>query len=102
MATRPFHEFPRAIFRSGNAEGTDTVFAHAIAALDSARLQLVPPQTGKGRARRPSGAGCFSLEGLPPAELEVLAAISGSPFPAAAVQLRIQTLSVSETGGQTS
>ena len=76
LARTLFREFPQAIFRSGNAEGTDTVFAKAIADLDPARLQLVLPNSGMGRARRPAGAVCFSLEELPKDELETLAAIA--------------------------
>ena len=52
LATRLFHDFPKAVFRSGNAEGTDAVFANAIAALDPSRLQLVLPHAGMGRARQ--------------------------------------------------
>ena len=63
-------EFPRAVFRSGNAEGTDTVFAGAVAACDTARLELVLPHAGMGRARRPPGARCLALDALPDAELE--------------------------------
>ncbi len=74
LATRLFHDFPQAVFRSGNAEGTDSVFANAIAALDPSRLQLVVPHAGMGRARRPAGAACFSLDALPPDGLEILAA----------------------------
>lgn len=74
LATRLFHNFPQAVFRSGNAEGTDAVFANAIAALDPSRLQLVMPHAGMGRARRPAGAACFSLGLIPANELEILAA----------------------------
>jgi len=78
LATRLFHEFPEAVFRSGNAEGTDSVFANAIAALDPARLQLILPHAGMGRARRPAGAACFSLDALPAEELEAVAALTRS------------------------
>ena len=77
IATRLFEQFPHAIFRSGYAESTDTIFANAIARLDTARLQLVLPHAGMGRARRPAGAACFSLDTVPPDELESLAAITG-------------------------
>jgi hypothetical protein len=66
--------FPNAIFRSGNAEGTDAVFASAVAYLDPARLELVVPSPGMGRARRPAGACCHSLDAVPRPELEQLAA----------------------------
>lgn len=61
LAATLFREFPQAIFRSGNAEGTETVFAKAIADLDPSRLQLVLPNSGIGRARRPAGVACSSL-----------------------------------------
>ena len=69
-------EFPRAIFRSGNAEGTDAVFAEAVAACDSARLELVLPHAGMGRKRRPPGARCVALEELPEADLECVVAVT--------------------------
>jgi hypothetical protein len=71
-------EFPRAVFRSGNAEGTDTVFADAVAACDLARLELVLPHAGMGRARRPPGARCLALDALPEAELERVVNLTGS------------------------
>lgn len=68
--------FPNAVFRSGNAEGTDTVFADAVAASDPSRLELVLPHRGMGRARRPATARCFSLEMLPRTELEHIVAVT--------------------------
>lgn len=67
-------EFPQAVIRSGNAEGTDAVFADVVAAIDPARLELVLPHAGMGRARRPAGARCLSLDALPRHELEGIAA----------------------------
>lgn len=69
-------EFPRAIFRSGNAEGTDAVFAEALAACDPARLELVLPHAGMGRKRRPAGARSVALEELPEADLECVVAVT--------------------------
>ena len=63
-------EFPRAVFRSGNAEGADAVFAGAVAGCNPGRLELVLPNVGMGRARRPPGARCLSLDNLPESELE--------------------------------
>lgn len=68
--------FPHAVFRSGNAEGTDSVFADAVAARDPSRLELVLPHRGMGRARRPTQARCFSLEMLPRADLERIVAVT--------------------------
>ena len=69
-------EFPRAIFRSGNAEGTDAVFAEAVAACDPARLELVLPHAGMGRKRRPTGARSVALEELPDADTERVVAVT--------------------------
>ena len=69
-------EFPRAVFRSGNAEGTDAVFADAVAACDPARLELVLPHAGMGRKRRPTGARCVALEAMPEADLERVVAVT--------------------------
>ena len=44
-------EFPSAIFRSGNAEGSDAVFADAVAEIDPSRLELVIPNAAMGRKR---------------------------------------------------
>jgi hypothetical protein len=63
-------EFPSAVFRSGNADGTDTVFADAVAECDPARLELVLPHAGMGRKRRPPGARSVALEDLADAGLE--------------------------------
>ncbi len=63
-------EFPRAVFRSGNAEGTDTVFGDAVAACDPARLELVIPHAGMSRKRLPSGARSVALEAMPEADLK--------------------------------
>lgn len=36
-------EFPQAVFRSGNAEGSDTFFARGVESIDPARMQIVTP-----------------------------------------------------------
>ena len=69
-------EFPRAVFRSGNAEGTDAVFAEAVAVCDPTRLELVLPHAGMGRKRRPLGARSVALEQLPDADLERVVAVT--------------------------
>ncbi len=75
-------EFPRAVFRSGNAEGTDAVFASAVAAVDSSRLELVIPNVGMGRKRRPPGCRCVSLDELLPDELAHAADVTRQASPA--------------------
>jgi hypothetical protein len=60
--------FPQAIFRSGNAAGTDEAFAAGVATVPGSKLQLVLPTPGMGRSRRPAFATCLALEDLPQAE----------------------------------
>ena len=69
-------EFPRAVFRSGNAEGTDAVFADAVAACDPARLELVLPHEGMGRKRRPPGARCVALKAMSDPDLTRVVAVT--------------------------
>ena len=60
--------FPHAMFRSGNAAGTDEAFATGVATVPGAKLQLVLPTPGMGRSRRPASATCLALDDLPLAE----------------------------------
>jgi hypothetical protein len=73
--------FPQAVFRSGNAAGTDEAFAAGVASVPGARLQLVLPTPGMGRSRRPVSATCLALEDLPLAERHHLAreSLAASP-----------------------
>lgn len=48
-------EYPGVLFRSGNAAGADEAFATGVARVPGARLQLILPSPGMGRARRPTG-----------------------------------------------
>ncbi len=57
--------FPQAVFRSGNATGTDEAFAAGVASVLGAMLQLVLPTPGMGRSRRPASAICLALDELP-------------------------------------
>jgi len=63
---------PHAVFRSGNAEGSDDSFAQGVAEVDAHRLQLVLPTPGMGRQRRPAGAADHALNELPPSERKPL------------------------------
>lgn len=63
---------PDAIFRSGNAGGSDEAFARGVARIDASRLELVLPAAGHRRAARPVGARCLSMENLSPQTLENL------------------------------
>ncbi len=48
LATR----FPRAIFRSGNADGSDQAFSDGVVAVDAARLRVVAPYAAHRRKNR--------------------------------------------------
>lgn len=39
-------EFPNAVFRSGNADGSDTLFARGVESVDPKRMQVVTPTAG--------------------------------------------------------
>ena len=45
-------EFPQAVFRSGNADGSDALFAQGVNVVDPARMQLVTPSKGHREAHR--------------------------------------------------
>ena len=69
-------EFPRAVFRSGNAEGTDTVFADAVAECEPARPELVLPDVGMGQKPRPPGARAAARQALSDAGLASIVAVT--------------------------
>lgn len=45
-------ELPHAIFRSGNADGSDTLFARGVESVDPTRMQLVTPTAGHRKKNR--------------------------------------------------
>ena len=45
-------EIPQAIFRSGNADGSDTFFARGVESVDPTRMQLVTPTAGHRKKNR--------------------------------------------------
>ena len=55
---------PGVVFRTGNAEGSDTAFAEGVAEVDAGRLEYVMPTEGMGRKRRVAAARTFALAGL--------------------------------------
>ncbi len=73
--------FPQAVFRSGNATGTDEAFATGVATVPGANLQLVLPTPGMGRLRRPASANCLALDDLPLEERHHLARESFAASP---------------------
>jgi hypothetical protein len=52
LAARFAAEFPDAVFRSGGAEGSDTLFAEGVMQVDPERLELVLPDKRKLKNRR--------------------------------------------------
>ncbi len=74
--------FPNAIFRSGNAAGSDEAFAEGVASVPGSHLQLILPIPQVGRSRRPKGTPCFSLDQIPDAELEILVTACAAATPA--------------------
>ena len=57
--------FPEAVFRTGNAEGSDTAFAGGVASVDAARIEYIVPHAGMGKKRRCTGSRSVDLSTLP-------------------------------------
>lgn len=55
---------PAAVFRSGNAQGSDSYFFHALADANPERLEYILPYPGSGKKRIAPKARVFSLEDL--------------------------------------
>ena len=75
-------EFPRAIFRSGNAEGADTLFARGVERVDPQRMQLVVPSAGHRKKNRHLLNEVFSLGQVDGVHEEELAYQTQSATPA--------------------
>ena len=56
---------PDAMFRSGNAAGTDTAFSLGVTAVDPRRMEYVVTHPGMGRNRRHPGGRSVALEQVP-------------------------------------
>lgn len=57
-------QFPNAIFRSGNAPGSDQAFARGVAKVDVSRLEIVVPYARHRLAERPAGVRALSLDDI--------------------------------------
>jgi len=57
-------QLPNATFRSGNADGSDTLFAEAVTAISPERFEYVVPKDSMGRKRRHGGAYCIAATEL--------------------------------------
>lgn len=64
FAAQLAERFPNAIFRSGNAPGSDQAFARGVANVDVSRLEIVVPYTRHRLAERPDGVRALSLEDI--------------------------------------
>ena len=73
--------YPRAIFRSGNAEGSDTAFADGVVSVDPARMQYVLPSPGMGKKRRHPDSPVYSLSDVPKPVIEQLCDRSADATP---------------------
>jgi hypothetical protein len=56
---------PDAVFRSGNAEGSDTAFAEGVVAVDPTRMEYVITHGGMGRKRRKPHCRAVALAEVP-------------------------------------
>lgn len=79
LAARLARDFPAAIFRSGNATGSDAAWARGVAQIDAARLELVVPYASHRRAQRPNGARVLALEDIENYEEIARATLAASP-----------------------
>ncbi len=55
---------PGVVFRSGNAEGSDTAFAEGVTAVDPTRMEYVITHEGMGRKRRHADGRSVALDQL--------------------------------------
>ena len=62
--------FPNVIFRTGNADGSDTLFAKGVAEVDPSRIQYVVPYPGMKKKNRIEGAEVLSLDQIAKVEEE--------------------------------
>lgn len=55
---------PRAIFRTGNATGSDEAFAEGVCRVDASRLQYILPSSGMGNSRKNPSAYSVAVENI--------------------------------------
>lgn len=75
LTTNLATSYPHAIFRSGNAAGSDELFAKGIESIDATRMQQVLPYPNANKKRLHKGSPVISLENLNVEELQELADI---------------------------
>ncbi len=81
LSTFLANEFPKAIFRSGNADGSDALFAQGINAVAPERLQLVVPTPGHRKAHRNPDNMVFPLNNVSASSENVLANLTNAATP---------------------
>lgn len=74
-------QFPQARFRSGNADGSDTLLARGVESVDPSRMELVIPTTGHRRKNRHPQSPVFSLADISPDQEGILASACKTATP---------------------
>ncbi|MCH8567700.1 MAG: hypothetical protein LAT67_05525 [Balneolales bacterium] len=62
FAEKLVNEFSSIMFRTGNADGSDTLFAKGVGAVDASRIQYVVPYENMKKANRVDGASVLSYD----------------------------------------
>jgi len=82
LAERLAVALPEATFRSGNAQGSDTLFFQGLHGLAASRLESVLPYPGSGRKRLPPGSPAVSLADITGHELQTVVDVTLAASPA--------------------
>jgi len=72
---------PQAVFRSGNAQGADSLFFHGLTSAAPERLEYILPYPGSGRKRIRPETRVFSLADITPEELGEVVEVTLSASP---------------------
>lgn len=80
VAARLVEAMPQAIFRSGNAPGSDAAFVRGLGAAAAARLELVVPYAAHRQAARSAGR-CVTLRQVDPGTLGALVELCAAATP---------------------
>jgi len=81
LAERLAVALPRAVFRSGNAQGADHAFFSGLRYVPAERLEIVLPYPGSGAKRLPPSGRVISLAEVPTPDLPGLAATTLAASP---------------------
>lgn len=73
--------FPNAVFRTGNAKGSDEAFAAGVATIAPSQLQYVLPYAGHRRRSRPPQSRVAILASLPQSSLAELVEVTAHVSP---------------------